>query len=453
MPRSHRSLAIPAALSMLTLSIPTAAQTTLTILAGNQNPQVIGAAVREFEEDHPDIKVELILEAWNTVDDKFTVLVASGMAPDVFINNSVYGWAKYAYQGLFTDLTPYVNRDAAGLRWNQFFEPAIQQSKIGGRLYGMPAGPSTGFATTYNATLLEDAGLQAPPTDWNDPSWDWDTMVAYARKLTKVENGRATRYGVDFWDADGPLLAMAYAFGGDWFDAASYQTGIVQAVRLNTPENVRAYEAVASLRTQDQVRPGGPLGGPGGGIQNFGSGQIAMWLEIVQFRPATFAPATQFKWGFAPFPYPRGSERRRIASWGGGGFAAIPVGAKHPEAAWTFLKWVATTDRADHPGLRDWMAVGGPRSSWFAAVDQWYQLGLASQSRNQVLQVMMGAVERAVGLPRQVIAGGTEVWNIVNKELTPTLRGSGPVSAALARAQTQAEAAVREFKQKITPGR
>ncbi|HEX6971907.1 MAG TPA: extracellular solute-binding protein, partial [Limnochordia bacterium] len=304
--------AIGATLCLLMHAGFVAAQGAITLLAGNQDPAEIGAAVEAFEREHPDIDVTLVLEAWDTVDDKFVTMVAAGEPPDVFINNSVYGWAKYAYQGLFQDLTPLVRRDAASLRWNEFFEPAIEQSKIGGTLYGMPAGPATGFATTYNATLFREAGLQAPPTDWSDPAWDWDAMVAAAKKLTEVgPDGRATQYGVDFWDADGPLLAMAYAYGGDWFDPASYRDGVVHEVTLASPENARAYQAVADLRIKDAVRPGGPLGGVGGGIDNFGGGRIAMWLEVVQYNPRTFTPAAQFEWGFAPFPFPEGSARDR----------------------------------------------------------------------------------------------------------------------------------------------
>lgn len=431
------------------LSANSEAQSTLTLLAGNQNPEVIGRAVAEFEAAHPELRVDLVLEAWNTVDDKFTVMVSSGTAPDVFINNSVYGWARYAYQGLFTDLEPFIERDRESLRWNEFFGPAIEQARIAGKLYGMPTGPAMGFGTTYNADLLNEAGLAPPPTSWTDPSWNWDVMVDYAKKLTRIDGeGRATRYGVDFWDADGNLLAVAYAFGGDWFDEASYAQGIVNQVRLDSLENARAYQAAADLRMVHQVRPGGPVGGVDGGVASFSAGHIGMWLEISMFRQ-TNPQAMEFTWGFAPYPFSRESDRRRIASWGGGGFAAIPAHASNKEGAWAFLKWVATASREENPGLRDWHPVGGPRQTWLEAMSAWHEIGVSSQTPDQMFEVLMGAVERAVALPRQTIAGGTEVWEVLSRALVPALRGETPVSAALVNAQALATAAVAEFKQSL----
>lgn len=428
------------------LTASSEAESTITLLAGNQNPEVIGRAVAEFEAANPEIRVDLVLEAWDTVDDKFTVMVSAGTAPDVFINNSVYGWARYAYQGLFTDLEPFVERDRESLRWDEFFGPAIEQARIAGKLYGMPTGPAMGFGTTYNANMFNEAGLAPPPTNWNDPSWTWGAMVDYAKKLTRIDGeGRAIRYGVDFWDADGNLLALSYAFGGDWFDEASYARGIVNQARLDSLENARAYQAAAELRTVDQVRPGGPLGGVGGGIANFSAGHIGMWLEISMFRQ-TNPQAMEFAWGFAPYPFSGDTHRARIASWGGGGFAAIPAHAQNVEGAWTFLKWVATASRKENPGLRDWQPIGGPRDTWFEAMDDWYQIGVSSLTRDQMFEVLMGAVERAVALPRQTIAGGTEVWEVLNKQLVPALRGETPVGAALANAQALAATAIQEFK-------
>lgn len=424
------------------------AKTTITLLVGNVNESIWSDAVAAFERENPDIDVQPIYVAWDQTDDKFVTMVAGGAPPDVFLQNSVYGWARYVYEGLLMDLSPYVKRDRARIDYNDILPVGWKAATVGARLGGF-AGLASGFGTMYNATLFEEAGLSLPPTDWADASWNWDTMVAAARKLTQVNaDGKATRFGVDFWDADN-LIGFAWGFGGDWFSPASYETGVVERVTLATPANGRAYEAVTALRTEHGVRPGGrvPAAQPIGGAQSFRNGMLGMWIDGMGLpNPEQTPSIKEFRWGFAPFPYAEGTPRNRTFSWSGA-YAGIAAGSKNPDEAWRLITYLS--GRATDPAVRAALYMNPRRSNWLASVEEWLKYGLIALDAGAFRQAVFGGLERAAPLPRSSMVGATEVWNVFNKQVVPALRGQGNVRAALEQAQPVAEATVASLKEQL----
>jgi multiple sugar transport system substrate-binding protein len=428
-----------------------AAKTTITLLAGNVNENIWSAALASFERDNPDIEVEPIFVAWDAADDKFVTMVAGGSAPDVFLQNSVYGWPTYAYKGLLLDLSPLVNKNKDQIKYQDVLPVGWNNAMVGGRLSGF-AGLSSGFGVRYNATLFEEAGLSLPPTDWNDTSWNWNTMVDYARKVTVVNSdGQATCMGVDFWDADN-LIGYAWAFGGDWFSPESYPTGVVDQVTLVTPQNIEAYEALASLKAETGVRPGGriPSAFPIGGANSFFTGNVGMWIDATELVSAAKNPAVaDFKWGLAPFPFPVNGKREGTFSWSGA-YAGISADSRHPDEAWRLIAYLTadTTDQA----VRDASYMNPRRSFWMRRINDWLSEGLSALGSRELQQVTFGALERALPLPRVTMVGADEVWKSVQQFVVPALGGRTSVKGALEQAQSVAEGRVVEYTKQNVGG-
>ena len=78
-----------------------------------------------------------------------------------------------------------------------------------------------------------------------------------------------------------------------------------------------------------------------GSQQGFLSGQLSMIVQKSSFPPEIKKFAPQLDYGCSPLPYPKKGRRGVIA---GCVWAGIPSGAKHPEAAWELIKYMARAD-------------------------------------------------------------------------------------------------------------
>ena len=73
---------------------------------------------------------------------------------------------------------------------NGFYDGFMENSRCGDLTYGIPWQRST-IILYYNKDAYREVGLdpETPPTTWTE-------LEDYAQKLTKVENGVTTRYGI-----------------------------------------------------------------------------------------------------------------------------------------------------------------------------------------------------------------------------------------------------------------
>ena len=100
--------------------------------------------------------------------------------PDIVQMDYMY-ISTYAQNGSLADLSEYINDgtiDASGID-----EALMNASNIGGKTVGIPLSTSL-VAFTYNPSVLEEAGLEAPTDDWT-----WDDF-ATAAKTVKEKTGK-----------------------------------------------------------------------------------------------------------------------------------------------------------------------------------------------------------------------------------------------------------------------
>ena len=118
-----------------------------------------------------------------------------------------------------------------------------------GNRYGLPTAPKeTGYAIWYNKQYLREANL---PDLWDyvaNDTWNFQTFRDVAKKLTKVENGKTTRYG--FFCED-PVSAFILANGGTFIDTS----GESAKIAITSNESLEAMQFVVDLQNADKSLP------------------------------------------------------------------------------------------------------------------------------------------------------------------------------------------------------
>ena len=300
------------------------------------------------QEALPNITVEEVFkpfgEGWTA--NIAAVAAGSGM-PDVIVSDRLQ-LPRDAFDGIYQDLQPYIDRDSFDT--SDFYPFTWEQTQYEGASYGIPHETDV-RVLFYNKTLFQQAGL-----DPNDPPETWEEIEAYADALDVIaEDGTIERMGFfplinvgpDIW-----ALTNGHVFVQDG-----------QPV-VNSPEFASTVEWVQSWVDRyggwDKIQEfRATFGAPPNDA--FMSGRVAMIADVAGYlsqlnfyRPRTTlddgtTPNTDF--AIAPLPY-----GTTPTSWSGGFSFSIPTGAENPEAAWEFIK-CATGPVAQESWARDTYAV------------------------------------------------------------------------------------------------
>ncbi len=142
----------------------------------------------EYEEEHPNITIEISVASWEDFDQKLDTQVNAGSPPDVsFIATDAT--ATYVDLGMAIDLTEYLDEDQLA----DFNQPILEYFGVGDGIYGMPVyGNPRGLGA--NREMLEAAGI-----DWEsimENGWTYDEFRdAIAAGTIYDEDGNVETYG------------------------------------------------------------------------------------------------------------------------------------------------------------------------------------------------------------------------------------------------------------------
>jgi ABC-type glycerol-3-phosphate transport system substrate-binding protein len=325
----------PVAAAPTTITPPPAVATPRPIPAGEvviirylpfyQDSEFIRPYVERFNAENPDIRVELREIGGN----EFTPATFAELA-DVFF---WWGGSLDASELTSTlDLQPLIDADLA---FNLADYPAglLDPYRRGGKLYGLP---QTVYLANigYNADLFAAAGVSPPP-----PTWTIDEFAAVARELTATGGG-PPRYGFGALASDEGLL---------WYVAnsgAQLVLGEGDALQPNFADPaVRSAlrEGIDLLRTTSPNRYIGyspaSFNRDDGSYRTLLDGSVALWWDSgLTFMPNLPRQAA-FQRGMLPLP--RDGAGNTAASVGLIGLH-ISAQTKHPDAAWRWLRFLAT---------------------------------------------------------------------------------------------------------------
>jgi multiple sugar transport system substrate-binding protein len=288
-------------------------------------------SVEEFNKSHPNIVVKplyVATDGGDSITSKLLTAVAGGNPPEVMLA-SRYGIAEY--MDAITLLDDLARKD--NIKEDMFYPWAWKESTYEGKLIGLPY-DGTSRALYYNKDHFREVGL-----DPENPPKTIKELEEVAKKLTKKEGNKYTRFGLIPWFSQGWLYSWGWAYGGDFLDE---KTGTVTA---NDPKIVEALTWMTDFAKQYGLQDITSFVSSAGSnaTDPFITGQLSMKIDgnwtlaqIQQFNP-------KLNFGVANIPTPDG---KNFNTFVGGRAIIIPKGVKDKklDVAWEFTKWMCTSE-------------------------------------------------------------------------------------------------------------
>jgi len=132
--------------------------------------------ISTFEQDNPPEVVSWVDIPWNVMESKILTAVSANTAPDVVNLNPSFASllaGKNAWVNLSDGVSPAVQA--------QYLPRIWQANRLGEHIFGFPWYLTTRI-TIYNQTLLQQAGIEKPPTTFGE--------LATAARLIKQKTGK-----------------------------------------------------------------------------------------------------------------------------------------------------------------------------------------------------------------------------------------------------------------------
>src|SRR5581483_2203644 len=153
-----------------------------------EQTQLLTGLVQKFRDKYPNITVEEVTDLGPQINEKVLALIAAGSPPDVMTLG--YGGAggaeDLAARGALLKLDDLLKRDKA-FKWEDFWPGVRLAGQFEGAQLALPYGGINAALMFYNKDLIGASGRSTPDQLFAKKSWNWDTLVEEATRLTKRE--------------------------------------------------------------------------------------------------------------------------------------------------------------------------------------------------------------------------------------------------------------------------
>lgn len=292
----------------------------------------LNSLIEKFEKEHPGIHINpQYVPSGDPLVQKLVTAIQSNTAPDIswihsdFLNKLVEADAIYKIDHFISGKNGLSKEDMEDI-----YPQSLQSARWRDTLYAMPMEATT-LALVYNKNKFREAGL-----DPDKPPRNWDELYDYAMKLTKDKNGdgKKDQYGfyIPAFPASGPLsiwmvlqwTPFLWQAGGEEINGAQTE------VLFNSEAGVQALAFWKKLFDAENFKDFTLTHDLG-----FISNTIAMIMDGPWDLPE-FREIKNFEWGVTYLPAGPAGRATYLA----GEHLAIFKQSRHPEAAWTFVKWI-----------------------------------------------------------------------------------------------------------------
>jgi raffinose/stachyose/melibiose transport system substrate-binding protein len=287
-------------------------------------------AADEYHAQHPNVTIKITVLENEAFKAKLTTAMQAGKPPDVFQSWGGGTMNEQAQAGLIKDITDGTKS------WIGTLNPAgVKLYQIDGKQYGIPYNLGV-VGVWYNKKLFKQAGIDGPPTTWDE--FLGDVQKLKSAGITPLAVGEKDKWPGMFWWANLSLRiagkdAMAQAGENGSFDEAGF---------------VEAGKQLKRLIDMKPFQPGflaAPWDGAGGEAATMANNRAAMDL-MGQWAPFTFDANAKKKkglrenLGWFAFPTVAGGKSQPTEYFGGGdGFA---IGKDAPPETVDFVKWLVS---------------------------------------------------------------------------------------------------------------
>lgn len=290
-----------------------------------------------YEEEHPDVEVELIQETDQSVKDKTKTLTASGALPDIYFTWTG-DWAQnFIDGGLAADLSEVI---APGTEWgDRFGEASLSAFQSDGKYYGIPL-YNNGKFMGYSKSAFAAAGIEVPTT--------FDELIASCEPLRAAGYEPIAFGNKDGWPALHYLQQLfAYNVPADVLKADFDP----ETAEWTDPGYVESLEQLQTL-VNDCTDTGNGTNGVlyTTAQEALAGGRAAMYYqEVLEFDTVTVegATLTTDDFGIFPLPVPDGAAGDPEAIEGAP--EGYLINARSPQAALAvdFMKFATEPAHAE----------------------------------------------------------------------------------------------------------
>ncbi len=333
-------LAGTAAVAGTTLARPTLAQSGAAeisffypVAVGGPITKIIDGYAADFQKANPDVKVNPIYAGtYQETIVKALTAHKSGTPPvtSVLLSTDMFTLID---EDAIVPIDEFVKTDEDRQWLRSFFPAFMLNSQTGGKTWGVPFQRST-IVLYWNKDAFKEAGLDPEKAPAN-----WEEQRAFADKLTKRDgSANVTQWGVQI-----PSSGFPY-----WlFQGLTTPAGAILANQegdrtfYDRPEVIEALQYWIDLSQKHKVHPPG--------IVEWGTTPRDFFERKAAMMWTTTGNLTNVKTN-AKFPFGVGmlpSHKRGGSPTGGGNFyISKKASAAEQAAAFQFIKWITTPERA-----------------------------------------------------------------------------------------------------------
>lgn len=371
------------------------------ILCGPPVSDSFNMMLSAFAAAHPEVNVKKECTSGDHAEQIYT-MAAAGNLPDVFFSADLFT-VPFANNDVVLDMRPLAEAEK-NMVFEDVYPNILALGQVPGKdgVYMIPASLDT-VQVYYNVDMFEKAGLELPKDDWT-----WDQWIESCKVIQEKNPGVYCIHQDRWWAHYVPWIR---GYGGDVLSADG------KTSTLSSAESVAGLQAWADLWVKHRVAP---APGVDLGPDPFLAQKLVTWMHIPG-NMKTFREKATFKWDVVAMPkHPKG----QFTGMGTYGFS-IAKTTKHPEAAWDFVKFMASAtgqriqltnytgvpllkSMADDPAFAELQAPpanikafvkGGeigifPRQDYPAKCGSLYA-GLVNQTINTMLETIQRGMETA----------------------------------------------------------
>lgn len=293
----------------------------------------IDQMVADFNASQNKYHVTYVVTPWSDIFTKNIAQIAAGNPCDVIVN-SMEGLRFRAQEGQVECLDSYVTDEMKYIFYEQTMDACIGED---GKTYAVPLSIDT-RVLFYNKEHFKEAGIN--PEDIKT----WADVEQAAMKLDRKSGDKYERIGLMPTMGNGGVTTwMVNANGGPcWFNP---ETGEVTA---NSESNKEAFAWIKKQNDRyGEVAINEMTAAFSSGMADpFASGIMSMIVNVSAYVSSLRQTAPDLDYGVIMIP--EFKEGNGHVSNGGGFVLEIPKGAKNPEGAFEFIKFVTSKETQDY---------------------------------------------------------------------------------------------------------
>ncbi|MBB3128589.1 multiple sugar transport system substrate-binding protein [Paenibacillus rhizosphaerae] len=290
---------------------------------------IIENIIDDFNKSQDRITVKHTYYPFGDIWTKELAAVAAGNPPDVIVN-TIEATGQRADKNQNTNLSEFLKKeDIKGRFFPELWDTVLYK----GEAYALPFTTDTRMMF-YNKDHFKEAGLD--PDKFPDT---WAELEETAKKLDRKNGSVYTRigYSPQYAGFDWGSIAMNFDKGTNFFDDTGKPV-INDQAHLDAMNYVLDNANRIGQKNLDTFKAsfGSKQANP------FIAGQVSIWPDATTFYTQIRDFGQNLNFGIAPIP--EISKDSGHYSVGGGFVLEIPKGAKHPQEAWEFMRYL--TDKS-----------------------------------------------------------------------------------------------------------